>query len=218
MKFGATIDVFYYTGPYTDTLLPGAEALITRLSPARRERLLKHSESQRTVELAALRILELGMGVRGQVAFALGDVEFIQVAGVTKKPIWTKGDLSFSISHTESMAMVAIASAGSVGVDVERRRPVDPRVVRRLLNERAAAAAELSEANALARWTQIEAVLKAAGVGVMHGRELDWVGESVSMREKSWYLHAVNCGERHVAHTAIDIPNAKVNSIAIEIL
>jgi hypothetical protein len=165
-----------------------------------------------------LRILELGMAVRGHSTFALADVEFVQVAGVTKKPYWIKGEVSFSISHTESMAMVAIASAGAVGIDVEHVQPVDPRVVRRLLNEPAAAAADLSEDNALSRWTQIEAVLKAAGAGVMHGREIEWRPDAVWMRERRWYVHPINCGGGHVAHVATDISQAKVRSHAIEFL
>lgn len=213
-----TIDVFYYTGPYTDTLLPGADALIGRLSPARRERLLKHAEPQRRIELAALRILELGMGVRGHSTFALADVEFVQVAGVTKKPYWTKGSVNFSISHTDAMAMVAIASIGAVGIDVEHRRPVDPRVVRRLLNEQAASAAELTEDNALSRWTEIEAVLKAAGAGVMHGKEIDWRPDSVTMRNRRWFVHPVKCGDGHIAHVASDVASAKVNAVPIEFL
>lgn len=158
------------------------------------------------------------MDVRGHCDFSLADVEYAHVAGVTKKPFWTKGKINFSISHTRSMAMVAIASSGSVGVDVETQRSVDPRIVRRLLNDAAATAAQLDKDNALSRWTQIEAVLKGAGIGVMHGKEIDWRNDEISLRERRWFVREVACGDQHVAHVATDAQNAKVNVIQIELL
>lgn len=218
MSAPATIDVFYYTGPYTVTLLPASDALIERLSPTRRDRLKRHASNAQIIELVALRILELGMDVRGHASFRLADVEYAHVEGVTKKPYWTQGDVSFSISHTRSMAMVAIAHKGAVGVDVELRRAVDPRIVRRLLNDEAAARSQLDEGNALVRWTQIESVLKGAGIGIMHGKEIEWRADEISLRERRWYLHEVRCGEQHVAHVATDVHNAKINVVAIELL
>lgn len=83
------------------------------------------------------------------------------------------GDLSFSLSHSESFAMVAIASGALVGVDIEivRPRPQLDRLAARVLSDEEHA--EWLEAEPqqrteafLARWTAKEAYLKATGAGI----------------------------------------------------
>src|SRR5712672_863770 len=69
------IEVFYYTGPYTRTLLPAASALLARLNPARRQRFEQRVDgAQRALDLAALRVLEIAMQAGGHDSFALADV------------------------------------------------------------------------------------------------------------------------------------------------
>jgi 4'-phosphopantetheinyl transferase len=82
-------------------------------------------------------------------------------------------DLWFSLSHSESFAMVAVASGARVGVDIEIERPRSrlDQLAERVLSE--AEHAEWSEAEPsrridafLARWTAKEAYLKATGAGI----------------------------------------------------
>jgi len=215
----ASIRIFYYTGPYTGTLLPQADGLVARLSAARRARLAKRAaESQRALELVALRLLELGMEASGHGAFRVADVEYPEANGISGKPLWAGAGVDFSISHANSMAMVAIAQDGRVGVDVELARPIEVRIVRRLLREDAAIGAELGEHNALQRWTQIEAILKGAGIGVMHGREIDWRADGIRLRDVRWHLHRIDCGPDHIAHVATDQPDANVKIYKIDLL
>jgi 4'-phosphopantetheinyl transferase len=81
--------------------------------------------------------------------------------------------LSFNVSHSGDFALLAIAGAGSVGVDVEALREVeDPEELAASwmsASDRAAlAGAPAAERSALLLrcWTRYEAVLKARGVGL----------------------------------------------------
>lgn len=126
---------------------------------ARRHRRLAH---------IALRLLLerwCGPGIRG--------VPFIVSA--SGKPALALANVSFSLAHTASSALMAVCGSGPVGVDLEHARKVKMPPARRLPIERAAVAlaagvplAESSEGDArfLSAWVRIEAVAKATGSGV----------------------------------------------------
>ena len=79
--------------------------------------------------------------------------------------------LNFSLSHTQSIAVLAVAHGLPVGVDVEEMRPIEPEVAATHFS-----ASELSDLNGLQGdawlggfyrcWTRKEAILKAEGVGL----------------------------------------------------
>jgi hypothetical protein len=217
VTMGAAIRVFYYTGEYTGTLLPEWSALAARLNPLRRERLLKRSSEQQALEAAALRLQEVAMQAAGYGSFRLEDVDYPEAAGVTGKPIWRSGLADFSISHARSMAMIAVADT-PVGVDVEFNRPIDPRIVKRVLREDAVPLRALSESNALERWTAVEAVMKAAGIGILHGREIEWRADGIRLRDKEWYVRPVQCGDDHVGHVCTTVSNAKIEVVRVDLL
>jgi phosphopantetheinyl transferase len=207
----ADIQVFYYSGPYTRTLLPTAGALLARLNHVRRQRFERCIDvAQRAQELAALRLLELGAQMSGYASLKLADIEYSSSDRVSGKPAWPAGAVDFSISHAHSIVACAIASQCRVGLDVEERREIDPRIVARLVCDSASLAHGLSRGNAIDRWTQIEAILKGAGLGVMHGREIEWRSDAISLCGKSWWLHPLDFGPTHVAHLAADVPEITV--------
>ena len=80
----------------------------------------------------------------------------------------------FSLAHTVACALIAIASEGPVGVDIEQTRKVRMPDVRRAPIERAAVALAAGrpladgspDTRLLAAWVRIEAVAKATGSGV----------------------------------------------------
>jgi 4'-phosphopantetheinyl transferase len=95
--------------------------------------------------------------------------------------------LSFNLAHTEGLAIMAVTSAGDVGVDVERRdRPVGARrlVSRFFSPEEIAALGKLPAARLQERfflhWTLKEAAIKALGRGLLV--PLDSVGFHLSGR------------------------------------
>jgi 4'-phosphopantetheinyl transferase len=79
--------------------------------------------------------------------------------------------LNFSLSHTQSIAVLAVTQGLPVGVDVEEVRPIEPEVAAMHFS-----ASELSDLSALQGdawlsgfyrcWTRKEAILKAEGVGL----------------------------------------------------
>jgi 4'-phosphopantetheinyl transferase len=79
--------------------------------------------------------------------------------------------LHFSLSHSQSIAVLAVAHGLPVGVDVEEVRPIEPEVAATHFSP-----SELSDLNGLQGdawldgfyrcWTRKEAILKAEGVGL----------------------------------------------------
>lgn len=158
-----------------------------------------------------MRLLEIGMREAGQRDFRLADVAYPVTNGLPDKPYWLGGQADFSLAHTSGLAVCAIAGSCRVGIDAEAVRAIDPRAVARLLRPDAVLARDLDERNALSRWTQIESVLKGAGIGVMHGREIDWRGDAIVLRGRRWWVHAIECGAGHVMHAAVDAADVKID-------
>jgi phosphopantetheinyl transferase len=204
--------VFSYAGPYVSEPWPNASALIGRLSPARRERLKRlRSTAEWALQVAALRLLEIGMERCGHENFRLGDV--VQASG--KKPIWRK-PVDFSIAHAKGMAVVAIASDARVGVDVEPAGAVSVRIAQRLLSPSAALLPPLDASSATHCWTQVEAIVKAAGAGVFRALYIEWRADCAELDGATWWWRPVIVGERHVAHIAVDSPQRPIRSEAID--
>lgn len=192
------VRTFYYTGPQTSSLPPDADLIFARMAPARRDRFARQTSiPQRAVSLAAWRLLELGMQRCGYAEFRLADV--IHPDG---KPYWPNGlYVDFSLSHARGIAACAIGAGVTVGCDAEERKRVDPRLTRRLVAD---------SAFRTPCWTELEAVVKAAGKGVMHGREIDWRERDAGFDGRTWWCHAIECGPLHVAHVAVDRPDARI--------
>ncbi len=75
--------------------------------------------------------------------------------------------LKFNLSHSHEMALVAVALEVEVGVDVEWIRPMPEyaALAERFFPPSQAAEVE-SEPDFFRRWTRIEAVVKARGIGI----------------------------------------------------
>jgi 4'-phosphopantetheinyl transferase len=115
--------------------------------------------------------------------------------------------LNFSLSHSQNIAVLAVAHGLPVGVDVEEVRPIEPEVAATHFS-----ASELSDLNGLQGdawlsgfyrcWTRKEAILKAEGVGLHRALDSFDVGllpdapaELLRTRVNflySWKLHDVS--------------------------
>jgi len=89
------------------------------------------------------------------------------------KPFLPDARLSFNLSHSDGLAVCAVAMEGHIGVDVERVRPVadaDSIVKRYFATGEAREYASLSAADRIAAffstWTRKEAFVKAIGDGL----------------------------------------------------
>jgi 4'-phosphopantetheinyl transferase len=112
--------------------------------------------------------LDAGVGAARAGPFAL------EPAG---KP-YIAGGPAFSLSHSDQLALIAVAPSGPIGVDLERARATTMEIRRRALIEAAGLALggpRHDEADRLlAAWTRLEALAKALGAGM--GRLLTMLG------------------------------------------
>jgi len=117
-------------------------------------------------------------------------------------------ELKFNLSHSHQLALVAVALGMEVGVDVERLRPLPDCLA---IAERffpSADAAALAEAPAdrrehefFRRWTRIEAVLKARGIG-LYGAGTEPAGD--------WTVQPVDVGAGYAAAVAAPLAGVTV--------
>mgnify|MGYP000158099593 CR=1 FL=1 len=130
-------------------LTEGETALLLELlPPERRERLLRQAEQREP--LCAYGLLLLALRRR------LGCRSLPPVArGPAGKPFFPDfPEVHWNLSHTAG-AVLAGVSDRPLGVDIERFRPVTPRLLRRLGAD--------SAAEALGRWVRLEALAKQSG-------------------------------------------------------
>jgi 4'-phosphopantetheinyl transferase len=153
-----------------------------------------------------------------QIVFAVGSFGKPAVVGDT--------GFHFSLSHSKTVAVVAITREGPIGVDVEDVRPIEEEVAATHFS-----AAEIADLNSLRGeawlagfyrcWTRKEAVLKAEGVG-LH-RDLDGFDVSLlpdapvelkATREAfqhSWQLHDISPASDTAGALATPHRNADVS-------
>jgi len=110
-------------------------------------------------------------------------------------------ELRFNLSHSHERALVGVTLGAEIGVDVERFRPMSDceAVAQRFFppSEAAAFAAILPadrERDFFRRWTRIEAVLKARGVG-LYGVGDELAGE--------WSIEEMDAGAGYAAAVAV---------------
>ena len=85
-------------------------------------------------------------------------------------------EIGFNLSHSHEMALIAVARGVEVGVDIEKLRPIPQyaAIAERFFPPDAEPPTD--EADFFRRWTRIEALLKARGVG-LYGGSQDASGE-----------------------------------------
>ena len=127
------------------------------LPPQRRERLERTKDRRKRDQvLCAYGLLHLAAGG--------GTMPLIAVEAGGKPYFPERSGFHFSLSHTEGAVMIGL-SDHPIGVDIEKIRPLGPRI-RQKLGE------ELTDKEIFQRWTALEAHAKRTGKGVgefLHG-------------------------------------------------
>lgn len=134
------------------------------------------------------------------------------------KPAVAGTTISFSVSHTPGLGLVAVAEGVELGVDVERadRRPATDlgRLRRRILDDRERAAVEALAPDVATQaflhlWAAKEAVAKAdgrglvLGLGTIHaGPLLDGDVAAVAMGADRWHVQRLVLPAPHVGFLA----------------
>jgi 4'-phosphopantetheinyl transferase len=134
--------------------------------------------------------------------------------------------LAFNLSHSRSVALLALTQEGPLGVDVEDVRPIEPEVATRHFSPAERAALEPMQgddwlAGFYRCWTRKEAILKAEGVG-LH-RALDSFDVELRPEEPAallatretfhhpWKLHHLAPTAGAVGALATANPNARLS-------
>ncbi len=149
----------------------------------------------------------------------------IETDRLGKPQLAGENPLTFNLSHSRSIAVLAVAHGQPVGVDVEDVRPIEPQVATRSFS-----AAELAKLNTLRGdawldgfyrcWTRKEAILKAEGVGLHRALDSFDVAllagepaELLATREDfryPWKLHHLTPAEGIVGALATAQPEVRV--------
>ena len=110
--------------------------------------------------------------------------------------------LKFNLSHTRGMALVGAVLDIEIGVDVEYLRPLsDYAAMAERFFPPSEAAGIVDERDFFRRWTRVEAVLKARGVGI-YAAGTEPVGE--------WTIVEIDAGDAHAAAVALPRPGVQI--------
>jgi phosphopantetheinyl transferase len=159
-----------------------AAGLLERLPYARRLELERRDAAARTASLRALELLRDGVAcLRGTVL----DVSLLRYPDGAKPAL--QGGPWFSVSHSASRMAVALSDDCDPGIDVE---------------DLPCAADE----GRLARWTAVEATLKAAGAGLRRAQEVQVAPDLATARfdGRDFVLQPVVLAPDCVAHVAVE--------------
>ncbi len=151
-------------------------------APARAAAMLDEPERARAQRIVRPIARERFILARAALRTVLGECLQVAPAAVAlregprgKPQLGDATDLSFSLSHTRALAVIAVTTRERIGVDVETRgRPIPPAVLRRVLDDRELALVlalpEAAREEAFLRhWTAKEAYVKALGTGLATG-------------------------------------------------
>jgi phosphopantetheinyl transferase len=159
-----------------------AAFLLARLPYARRLELERRDAAARAASLRALELLMDGIGrLRG----AVPDPSRLRYAEGAKPAM--QGGPWFSVSHSASHVAVAISDACELGIDVEDLAPG-------------------ADERQLARWTAVEATLKAAGSGLRRAMDVTVAPDLASARldHREFLLQRAALAPGCVAHVATE--------------
>jgi 4'-phosphopantetheinyl transferase len=133
--------------------------------------------------------------------------------------------IAFNLSHSRTIAVLAVAHGQPVGVDVEDVRPIEPEVAARFFSAAELAALSPLQGEAWVTgfyrcWTRKEAILKAEGVGLY--RALDSFDVSLRADEPAellasraafrypWKLHHLSPAAGIVGALATALPEVRL--------
>ncbi len=115
-----------------------------------------------------------------------------------KKPYFLTSckNLDFNISHSQDIIVAAFSFESKVGIDIEKRRCLNlAGMIGRFSadEQRCIIHAEDSEKLFFEFWTQKEAVIKAAGIGIaLPLSAVNIYNNECILGNKKWFLHQIN--------------------------
>lgn len=169
--------------------------------------------AQRSVALA--RELDAGRGLESLAGLALlaACAQYLPLPPLSLlyespggKPRWPDGP-DFSIAHAGGHAVCAIAPPGvAIGVDLESADAVNPESLRLVTSAAERARINAGSLSATALWTCKEAVLKAAGAGIVAAREVEIEGAVGHHAGREYHLKRLDLDRNLVLTIATTAP------------
>jgi 4'-phosphopantetheinyl transferase len=150
-----------------------------------------------------------------------------------KPELVTEGPhLHFNLSHSRSMALLALSTQSELGIDVEDIRPIEPEVAESHFSPTELAALSSLEGDAWLSgfyhcWTRKEAILKAEGVGLnlpLHSFDVSLIpgapAKLLGVRKPAvfrhpWTLHNLPTPSGTIAALAAGNPQAKASYFSL---
>lgn len=113
---------------------------------------------------------------------------------VNNKPVIDNWN-AFNISHASNLVVLAHTTGKTVGVDIEKRKDLEYKEIVESFHageQQYIASAADPISSFFEIWAKKEALLKAAGIGIVNGlSEFSCVEDIVDYRKQSWYLKEV---------------------------
>ena len=176
-----------------------ARAWLGQLSAARCARVERLREpADRAATLAGVALLAAACRVLG-CGFDAADLEY---PGRGKPRL--RGGPEFSIAHGAGLVACAAAGGGCLGLDVEADGAVGAAPLRLVLDAEERATLAAGARAATDAWVMKEAVLKAAGLGIGHARDVQLRQEQGWLAGARYELTRVHLSPLHVSWLATD--------------
>lgn len=124
----------------------------------------------------------------------------------------------FNISHSGNYVSVAFSNH-NIGVDIEKINEIDVSSISSFLHPKEAQ--YIQEANnskdALYQvWTRKEAYLKARGVGIVEGLNLENCLEPYIINDKKWFLTSLNLLPDYKLALCSEMPNCEIEKLELK--
>jgi phosphopantetheinyl transferase len=170
---------------------------LPRLPPRKQRALegLRHS-ADRTASVLGIALLERACAYAG-VAFDPSALQFPARA----KPFGVVGH-DFSISHAGGFVGCVLGGAGSVGFDWEAKEAAEWSDVRHLVSPAETDRLRSAGWRATAAWVAMEAIVKAAGVGIEQAGDVRLDAAAGHFQQRRFYLTSVTAVPSQVAWVA----------------
>jgi phosphopantetheinyl transferase len=182
-----------------------------RLAPARRARLLQlRHRPDRNASLLGVALLGLGCD-RLAVPFVPGALD-----GLPRSRPSLPGGPSFSISHAGGLVACVCAAGGALGLDLEPRGAATAAGLRLALGPDERARIARGELEPTTAWVMVEAVLKAAGLGIDAAPRVRLGQDRASVDGAAFGLTPAPLGEGHVVFVAHEPGPARLEVLCHE--
>lgn len=130
-----------------------------------------------------------------------------------EKPRWPDGP-DFSIAHAAGHAVCAVAPAGiAIGVDLESADAANPESLRLVTSAAERARIDAGGVTATALWTAKEAVLKAAGIGILAAPEVEIEGAVGHHAGRAFHLKRIDLNRNLVLTIATTAPVPEIRIV-----